>query len=82
VGVVAPSIFNIFPDSIANILSTVFNMTDGINFMQHIQEIVDTIDISEKNIEDTHPNFNPLSKECGIPYPIITDTGLSELKSI
>jgi hypothetical protein len=81
-GIMAPSILKIFPDSVANTLSTVFNMTDGTNFMQHIQEIIDTIDISEKNIEDTHPNFNPLSKEREIPYQMINDTGLRELKGI
>jgi hypothetical protein len=77
----APSIFNIFPNSIANILSSVFNATDN-NFMQHIQEIIDTIDIGGKTVKDDYPTFSPLSRERGIPYQMINDSGLRELKSM
>ncbi|GES76937.1 kinase-like domain-containing protein [Rhizophagus clarus] len=76
-GVMAPSIF---PNSIVNILSAVFNMTDSLNFMQHIQEIMDTIDIGGKTINDDDPQFSPLSKERNIPYQMINTTGLHELK--
>ncbi|CAB4491457.1 unnamed protein product [Rhizophagus irregularis] len=79
-GVMAPSIFNVFPNSIANILSAVFNTADKPGFMQHIQEIIDTIDIGGKTINDECPNFNPLSKDRNIPYQMINETGLRELK--
>lgn len=78
----APSIFNVFPNSIANILSAVFNTADKPGFMQHIQEIIDTIDIGGKTINDECPNFNPLSKDRNIPYQMINETGLRELKSM
>jgi hypothetical protein len=82
-GIMAPNIFSIFPDSIAKILLEVFNMTDdNPNFMQHIQEIIDTIDIGVKTIKDEYLEFNPLSKERDIPYQMINDTGLRELKSM
>lgn len=79
--VMSPSMFSVFPNGIANILSAVFNTTDN-SFMQHIQEIIDTIDIGGKTINDELPKFNPLSKERDIPYQMINETGLRELKSM
>ncbi|GES76941.1 kinase-like domain-containing protein [Rhizophagus clarus] len=78
-GIMAPNMFHIFPSSIVKILSAVFNH-DNPNFMQHIQEIIDTIDIGGKTIADEHPKFNPLNKEHDIPYQTINATGLRELK--
>jgi hypothetical protein len=81
VGIMASNIFTIFPNGVADILSTIFN-ADNSDFMQHIQEIIDTVDSGIKTITDDLPKFTPLNKERDIPYQIINDTGLRELKSM
>jgi hypothetical protein len=73
---------NIFPQGVADILSTVFNLVDNQDFMQHFQEIIDTVNIGARTIADEHPDFIPLSTECDVPYQTINSTGLRELKSM
>lgn len=75
-------ISNIFPQSVTEILSSVFNISDDSDYMQHIQEIIDTVDIGVKTITDEDPTFLPLNKERDIPYQMINSVGLRELESI
>ena len=73
---------NIFPNGVADILSSIFNLNEKSDFVQHIQEIIDAVDSGVKTIDDEYPDFNPLSKEKDIPYQMINATGLRELKSM
>jgi len=73
---------NIFPQGIADILSSVFNIVDNSDLMQYFQEIIDTVDICVRNMTDEDPDFIPLSKEDNIPYQTINAFGLRELKSM
>ncbi|PKY43390.1 hypothetical protein RhiirA4_457363, partial [Rhizophagus irregularis] len=72
---------NLFTDGVADFLSTIFNLTDNSDIMQHIQEIINTVDIGVKTICDELPKFNPLNDESNIPYKIINESGLRELKN-
>jgi hypothetical protein len=73
---------NLFPNGVADFLSTIFNLADNSDFMQHIQEIIDTVDNGVKTICDKRPDFNPLNNEGDIPYKMINESGLRELKSM
>ncbi|PKK71071.1 hypothetical protein RhiirC2_440559 [Rhizophagus irregularis] len=76
---VKSNLFTVFP---TDFLSTIFNLADNSDIMQHIQEIIDTTDSGVKTICDQLPNFNPLSNESNIPYKMINESGLRELKSM
>ncbi|PKC55367.1 kinase-like protein [Rhizophagus irregularis] len=73
---------NLFADGVADFLSTIFNLADNSDIIQHIQEIIDTVDSGVKTICDELPNFNPLNNESNTPYKIINESGLRELKSM
>ncbi|CAB4383219.1 unnamed protein product [Rhizophagus irregularis] len=75
---VKSNLFTVFP---TDFLSTIFNLADNSDIMQHIQEIIDTTDSGVKTICDQLPNFNPLSNESNIPYKMINESGLRELKN-
>ena len=72
---------NIFPDGIADILSSVCNIPNNYNpvLVKYIQEIIDTIDIGVTTIVDETPDFVPLDKGH---YSVINDAGLQGLKSM
>ncbi len=70
---------NVFPQ---DILSSIFNIADNSNLVQHFQEIIDTVNIGVKTMADENPDFVPLNKEVHIPHQIINASGLRELKSI
>ncbi|CAG8454737.1 19577_t:CDS:10 [Rhizophagus irregularis] len=72
---------NLFADGVADFLSTIFNLADNSDIIQHIQEIIDTVDSGVKTICDELPNFNPLNNESNTPYKIINESGLRELKN-
>jgi len=83
IGAMTSNIFsNIFPGNIGDILSSIFNLNEKSDFIQHIQEIIDTIDNGAKTITDDRPKFNPLSKEKDIPFQMINAIGLRELESM
>ena len=72
---------NIFPQGIADILSSVFNIPNNYNpdLIKYIQEIIDTVDIGAATIVDETPDFIPLDKD---KYSVINDAGLRGLKSM
>ncbi|GBC50222.2 uncharacterized protein OCT59_017269 [Rhizophagus irregularis] len=72
---------NLLPNGVADFLSTIFNLADNSDFMQHIQEIINTVDSGVKTICDKRPDFNPLNNEGVIPYKMINESGLRELKN-
>ncbi len=73
---------NIFPQGVADILSSVFNIADNSDLMQYFQEVIDTVDISVNNMIDEDPTFIPLSKDANIPHQMINASGLRQLKSM
>ena len=72
---------NVFPQSIAEILSSIFNINNDFNpdLMKFFQEIIDTIDIGVNTIVDETPDFIPLDKGR---YSVINEAGFQELKSM
>ncbi|CAI2162136.1 5761_t:CDS:10 [Funneliformis geosporum] len=71
---------NIFPHGVSDILSSIFNISDHFELMQHFQEIIDTVDIGVKTMFDDDPEFAPLSNEAHIPHKMINASGLRGLK--
>jgi hypothetical protein len=73
---------NIFPDGIAEVLSSVFSIPNNYNpaLVKYIQEIIDTVDIGVGTIVDETPDFVPLDN--GSSYSVINETGLQGLKSM
>ncbi|GES87218.1 kinase-like domain-containing protein [Rhizophagus clarus] len=73
---------NIFPESVAHILSSVFDINNSYNLklIQYFQEIIDTVDISVKTMPDEEPDFVPLSNEIHTQYRMINASGLHQLE--
>jgi len=75
---------NIFPQGVADILSSVFNINNNFSpdLMKYFQEIIDTVEIGVNIIPDKNPDFIPLNREANSRYQMINDSGLHELKSM
>lgn len=74
---------NVFPESVAHILTSVFNINNSYNLdlIQYFQEIIDTVDIGVKTMPDEDPDFVPLSNEIHSHYRMINASGLHQLES-
>uniref|UniRef100_U9SUG7 Protein kinase domain-containing protein n=1 Tax=Rhizophagus irregularis (strain DAOM 181602 / DAOM 197198 / MUCL 43194) TaxID=747089 RepID=U9SUG7_RHIID len=73
---------NVFPESVAHILTSVFNINNSYNLdlIQYFQEIIDTVDIGVKTMPDEDPDFVPLSNEIHSHYRMINASGLHQLE--
>ncbi|CAG8512504.1 11313_t:CDS:10 [Funneliformis caledonium] len=71
---------NDFPYGVANVLMSVFNISDNSDLMKHFQEIIDTVNIGIETIVDENPDFIPLNKSVDIPHQMINNSGLRELE--
>ncbi|CAI2181887.1 15034_t:CDS:10, partial [Funneliformis geosporum] len=71
---------NDFPPDVANILTSIFNISGNSDLMKYFQEIIDIVDVGIKTIIDENPDFIPLNKEVYIPHQMINNSGLRELK--
>ena len=74
---------NVISQTVSDILSAVFNISDNSDLTQYFQEIIDTVDIGVKTITDDEPNFIPLDDgNQSVPHKMINASGLHKLKSM
>ncbi|CAJ0649905.1 14520_t:CDS:10 [Entrophospora sp. SA101] len=74
---------NLFPQEIGNILSGIFNVKidNSDEIVQYFQEIIDTIGVGVKEINDNNPDLVPLERDRESNYQVLNASGIRALAS-
>ncbi|CAH1764927.1 13089_t:CDS:10 [Entrophospora sp. SA101] len=74
---------NLFPQEIGNILSGVFNVKidNSDEIVHYFQEIINTIGVGVKEINDINPDLVPLERDRESNYQVLNASGIRALSS-